>query len=145
MKVCIFWEDNVFQQPWDYLLMALDISPEDTYLVVSPNSDAKAPAPSNRTGKANVIETVEDLPPGPLVVACPAHAQHLPGDVSLYTCIHPENAIYVFGADTTGLAPWMFGSRSISQKVYVPSREDTNLHSHVAAAMILYDRRCKHG
>ncbi len=143
MKVCIVWGIDTHQKAWDYLLMACDIWADDIYVVVLEGFDSKIPPPSKITGSANIITSIEHLPPGPLVVACPEVANHMPGNTSLYECVHPEDAIYVFGADNISFHPNMFGERAVGQKVYVPSRTDTHMNSHVAAAMILYDRRYK--
>ena len=143
MKVCIFWGSDVFQKPWDYLLMSLDISRDDVYIVADPDYEAsKSPAASTMTGSSNIIEKAEYLPPGPLVVASPLHSNHLNGTTPLYEFVHPEDAIYVFGADNISLHPQMFGEREIDYLVYVPT-SGRDLFSHLAGAMVLYDRRCK--
>ncbi len=144
MKVCIFWGRDVFQKPWDALLNAFDVSRDDLYVVVLPEHDSKQPEMSKMTGACNFMESAENLPPGELVVATPKIANNLPGENCLHCFEHPKDAIYVFGADNISLAPWMFGSREINYTLYVPVAEQTkDLHSHTAAAMVLYDRRYK--
>jgi hypothetical protein len=122
--------------------MAFEISVDDLYIVVLDGMDSKVPERTKVTGAANIIGSAEQLPPGPLLVASPPVANHLAGTVPLYACVHPKDAIYVFGADNISLTPAMFGARTIDQVVYIPCGA-TNLNSHVAAAMIFYDRRYK--
>lgn len=140
MKVCIIWTQSTYQNSWDYLLQAFRVSRDDVYVIL--RSEEAAPQMSKVIGSCNFMRDVEHLPPGPLVVCSPKNAQALPGKDCLHGFEHPENAIYVFGADNITLDRNVFEGRKIDHAIYIPT-EGTNLHSHVAAAMVLYDRRHK--
>lgn len=142
MKVCIFWGKNTHQGAWDNLLSAYGVRDERLYVAVLAGYDSVIPPDTRTTGSAIIIENAEQLPPGELVVASPPVANQLPGKVSLHGFVHPEDPIYVFGADNISLAPWMFGSRAIDHTVYIPHGPG-ELNSITAAAMVLYDRSYK--
>lgn len=143
MKVCIFWGRDKLQPVWNNLLSAYGIVSDDIYIIVLEGFDSKIPLEGQGVGSANILKSAEMLPPGPLVVASPQEANSLPGKTSLHDLVHPEDAIYVFGADNISLHPKFFGSRVIDHLVYIPRTRPADLNSVVAAAMVLYDRGCK--
>lgn len=140
MKVAIFWGGGKFQQVWDKLLANAGVSPDDVYVIMTPGHPDEPPAPSGLLASANRVEVFDHLPPGEVVLAAPDEANWLSAEVSLVTFEHPENAIYAFGADNVSAHPDHFGSRRIHARVGIPGGE---IHSHTAAAIMLYDRRVK--
>ena len=140
MKVCIIWTQDIYQDAWDYVLQSQGVSRDEVYVVLL--GGQPAPPMSKMTGASNLIESMDHLPPGPLVVSSPKNAKSLQGEKCLHCFEHPEDPIYVFGADNINLDRGMFGEREIDHTVYIPT-EGTNIHSHVAGALVLYDRRHK--
>jgi tRNA(Leu) C34 or U34 (ribose-2'-O)-methylase TrmL len=123
--------------------MGMGVERDDIYTIVLEGYDSQPPAFSKYTGASNILQCADQLPPGPLVVLSPETANHLAGTESLYDFEHPEDAIYVFGADNISIHPKFFGDREIDHAVYIPIEKVTHINSHVTAAMVLYDRRHK--
>jgi hypothetical protein len=76
----------------------------------------------------------------PIVVISGDNARELPGTKSLVDFEHPDDVVYLFGGDHTILntdLPYVAA-------VYIPS-DGAELYSHVAGAIVLYDRMLKRG
>lgn len=91
--------------------------------------------------------TAEDLPQdASLVVLSPQTARIVQPTISLFDFVHPERAVYFFGADTIFLSEDDFGSREPDHVVYVPnasSQERDELYSFVVGAIVLSDRQAR--
>jgi len=100
----------------------------------------------NREGVI-AVETAADLPGDcELVVLSPATARIIKPTVGLPDFVHPERAIYLFGADTIFLSEDELGGRGADHIVSVPNisdRECDELYSFVVGAIVLYDREVK--
>ena len=92
------------------------------------------------------IETAADLPKEPaLVLVSPKTGRYLPGEVDLKDFKHPENAIYMFGGDKITLSEEELGGRKPDYIVYIPQATEFDIHSPIAAGIVLYDRHIKRG
>ena len=60
---------------------------------------------------------------------------------SLDDFVHPDEAVYVFGPDDE-VAGWS-SSFAEEASIYIPTPSPTQLYSHVAAGIVLNDRRLK--
>lgn len=91
----------------------------------------------------------EDLPEEyTLVVMSPQTAREVHPVTSLHDFVHPENAVYFFGSDTTWLSSVELGGRVPDHIVYVPvisSNESDELYSFVIAGIVLSDRMRQRG
>ncbi len=76
----------------------------------------------------------------PIVVVSGDNAREVPGTKSLVDFEHPDDVVYLFGGDHTILRtdlPYV-------DCVYIPS-DGAEFYSHVAGAVVLYDRVLKRG
>ncbi len=92
------------------------------------------------------ITTAAELPADrPLVVLAPPAGRYIQGDVSLKDFVHPEDAIYLFGATQANLSDEDdLGGRAPETVVYIPSVEH-EVFGYAAAYMTLWDRYAKRG
>lgn len=95
------------------------------------------------------VATAEDLPAdAELVVMSPATARLVRPTVHLTDFVHPERAVYLFGADTVFLSEDELGARVPDHVVEIPiasARECDEIYSFVAGAITLHDRATKLG
>lgn len=140
MTVTLAWVygDEVEGSEWSLLLHTF---PPDTPLVLLGQDVKWRP---HRGGAAVVADLATVAPDAEVVVCAPRNGEHVQGDRALPGFIHPENALYVFGADDQHFAPELLAGRSASY-VYVPTAGDLQLHSYEAAMLVLYDRQVKGG
>jgi len=90
-------------------------------------------------------KTVRDAIPieetdSPIVIVSPEGARKLPGTVSLVDYTHLDDVIYLFGGDHSILTTEL----SYADSLYIPS-DGAEFYSHVAGAIVLYDRMLKSG
>lgn len=83
--------------------------------------------------------------PSSVVLFSPQNANAYPGETSVSLFIHPIDCCYLFGADNDHqLAAHMNGA-TLAAKVYIPTDTTDHMWSWVAAAVAIFDRRCKGG
>lgn len=92
------------------------------------------------------INTAAELPTSrPLIVLTPIAGRYIAGDQSLDTFIHPDDAIYLFGATQAHLSDDDdLGGRSPDALVYIPTVK-LEMYSHAAGYLTLWDRYVKRG
>ena len=91
-----------------------------------------------------VADGPEHQKPGRLV--CLVHLAEAPANVELHNLVHyehPVEATYAFGPDDA-VRGWADDFERV-EYVYVPTPGGTQLHSFVAAALVLHDRMVKRG
>jgi len=95
------------------------------------------------------VATAADLPADcELVVMSPETARYIQPTVTLQEFVHPDRAVYFFGADTIFLSDDDLGGRQPDHVVCAPNvspRESDELYSFVVGAVVLYDRLVKRG
>lgn len=79
-----------------------------------------------------------------LVVLAPRAGRFIQGEVSLREYRHPDKALYLFGSDKEHLHPDVLCDAP-SDRVFIPTATHHEMYSHVAAAVVLWDRMLKHG
>jgi len=147
--VCFCYTSQMWaMNQWDYVLTSFAVDQvfilthediEEDSLKIT-RSRPKA-ASSAKTGV--LIKTAEDLPKNAsLTVLAPAAGRHVKGKECLHGFQHPGNVVYMFGMDQRNLCEVELGSREPDHIVYVES-ESNELYAHVAAAIVLYDRKRK--
>ena len=67
---------------------------------------------------------------------------HRAGVDSIATFVHPDNALYCFGSDTSLIVPEYYEAH---HKVYIPAYNEAHnyVYAAQAAAIVLYDRMTK--
>lgn len=91
------------------------------------------------------IDTAAELPERPLIVLAPVEGRYIQGDQSLADFVHPEDAVYLFGATQANLNNEDdLGDRVPDALVYIPTVK-LECYSHSAAYMTLWDRYVKRG
>lgn len=84
---------------------------------------------------------LDDLPEEcELIVLTPEDGSKLQGRESLVYFEHPENVVYYFGSDKKDLHLYHLEGKKF-RSVYIPNCGF--MHSHTAAAMVVYDRMMK--
>jgi hypothetical protein len=90
------------------------------------------------------VDTTADLPDFPLVVMSPPDARFIPGTISLADFDHPDDCIYLFGANHDVLSDIYLGDREPDHAVYIQTVKG-EMYSHAAAYVTLWDRYVKRG
>ncbi len=138
LRVCVYFRNNHWElNQWGYITSTFKV---DEIFVVGPVPD---PDMGGFIKNATIINSIEDLPEGPIVLAAPFNGRFVKGDVDLKDFVHPENAIYLFGPDHENLHDDHLGARKIEHKVYITNETKFEFYAHVAAGIFLYDRRVK--
>lgn len=89
------------------------------------------------------INHASELPSDrPLVLLAHPEGTYYKGEESLLTFNHPDNAIYMFGADNRVISEDDMGGRVPDHLVYVPSGKH-EMYSWVVASLVMYDRMVK--
>ena len=130
------WEIN----QWDYLVASFQI---DNVWVIGPKD-----IPVRDAGilkRSTLIQSAEELPNDELVIAAPKKGRFIQGRVALELFEHPREAVYLFGLDNVHLSESQLGKRVPEHTVYITANAKWELYAHVAAAIVLYDRKVKHG
>jgi len=147
--VCLCYESRLWvMNQWDYVLTSFAVDQvfilahedveEDSLRITRFRPKDAAPAK-----KGMLIKTAEDLPTNAsLTVLAPAAGRHFQGKECLHSFQHPGNVIYMFGSDGRNLCEAELGTREPDHAVYIES-EANELYAHVAAAIVLYDRKRK--
>lgn len=139
LRICIYVDASTDLNQWAYVVLSFD--PDEVYVCgeVPPEISTMRRA----FGEAKIVANAGAIP-GELVVVTPVNARELQGDTPLDTFIHPEDACYLFGADSSILAEDDLG-RSAASKVFIPTATDDDFYAPIAGAIVLYDRRVKRG
>ncbi|MHA2069548.1 MAG: hypothetical protein ACXABY_34730 [Candidatus Thorarchaeota archaeon] len=137
--VCIFQIHNPeWQNQWDYVLR--NFQPDNIYVV---GNELPATKPFLN---AILIDSIEDLPKDKsLVLLSPKNARFYGGKKDLIYFDHPENTVYIFGADDANLTPDMFKKRKPDYRVFIETDTDDEMYSFVSAAIVFYHRRLYNG
>lgn len=91
------------------------------------------------------IETAASLPNRPLVVLAHPEGRYVKGTESLVDFVHPDDAIYLFGASMANLSDEDdLGGRVPDHTIFIPSVE-YEMYSFAAGYLTLYDRFVKRG
>lgn len=139
--VCICYSGvSGFQDQWDYVLSHFQA--DRLYLI---GADPNGLQDTNVVGRATRIATAEELPNLPLVIMAAENGRYVSGDASLGSFAHPEDCIYLFGADNSNLSEDELGDRPPDHKVYIRTDSIDDMYSWVAGAITLYDRGVKRG
>ena len=119
---------------WEYVLC--HFRPDEVYLVGSERPEGIA------YRRATLIRDSNDLPADvPIVLMAPQSGRVIPGNESLDTFCHPDDAIYWFGPDTSEHMNDAYLPRRADCKVYIPTDTVDQMFAHVACAVTLWDRR----
>lgn len=142
MNVCLpLPRENHLQKQWDFVLSNF---PPDALFVIGDDEDA----PSTNVFSAQdatYIPSAEELPQAPLVVLAPEHGRYFVGEESLKDFPHPDHATYLFGADHIPLSSDHLGDREPDHLVFIPTASTDDMFSHVAYAVVAWDRSLKRG
>jgi hypothetical protein len=137
LGVCLPHPTNgEWRNQWSYVLS--HFGPEEVWVVGEPAGERPL------WKGARAIAGCVDLPALPLVVVQPRRGRYLPGRESLVGFSHPEDAIYLFGADNANMSKEDI-AREPDHLVYIPTSDDHEMWSWVAGAVVLYDRMVKRG
>ena len=91
------------------------------------------------------VELASELPDRPLVLLAHQEGKYVQGTNSLKNFVHPEDAIYLFGATHVNLSDEDdLGGRVPDRLIYIPSVK-YEAYGHSAAYMTLWDRYVKRG
>ena len=92
------------------------------------------------------IDTAAELPDDrPIIVLAPDEGRYIRGEQNLMDFVHPEDAIYLFGATQANLSDENdLGGRVPDALVYIPSKK-LEMFSHAAGYVTLWDRYVKRG
>lgn len=89
------------------------------------------------------IATAAELPNRPLVVLAHQEGRYIQGNENLETFVHPENAIYLFGASMLNMSDEDdLGGRVPDHFVYIPYAGGES-YGHAIGYAVLWDRRMK--
>ena len=138
MRVCFTAnQNNTFMNQWDFVVC--NFKPDQIYILGSQDNLVI----SNPLKEAIFIDSYNQLPDIPLVVAAPAHGRYVHGDINLKDFVHPQDAIYIFGSDS-GIMQQEDVTRECSC-VYVETDTTDDMYSFVTYAVMMHDRRMKLG
>jgi tRNA(Leu) C34 or U34 (ribose-2'-O)-methylase TrmL len=126
-------------QQWDFVLSHW--KPAGIYCITS---DPQASFDSKPLQKTRFIRNTDELPTrDPLILMAPRKGYTYQGRRSLKNFWHPSKCTYLFGSDHSHIGEEV--SRQPDEIVYIPTDDDVEMYSHVAAAVTLYDRKVKRG
>lgn len=139
LRICVYFRNNHWEiNQWSYVTSTFKV---DEIFVIGPKDIVDD---SSFLKNATIIDSIDDLPPGPIVLAAPKNANFVKGVVDLKDFVHPEDAIYVFGPDHHNFNEEdHLGKRGIDHKVYISNETRFEFYAHVAAGIFMYDRRVK--
>lgn len=121
-----------FHHQWDYVL--LNWQPDRVWVV---GELWKSRALKN----AGSIEVIDELPDHyDKVIAAHSDGRYLQGNTPLVEFEHPADCIYIFGPDDGYLRPDEIDLSRILDTVYIPTPNNPEMFSFVAAAIMLNDR-----
>lgn len=91
------------------------------------------------------IPSLDVLVDAPLVVLAPPSGRYVQGEHSLHDFVHPvsDSTVYFIGANDGFLSPDAVPSGV--PRVFIPTADDLEMHSHTALTCALWDRCVKHG
>lgn len=104
--------------------------------------------PENARYHADVeqVTSIAVLPDGiPLVLMAASESRYVRGEVPLDTFQHPEDAIYLFGGDSSNFSDDDFAGRTPDHNVFVRTASNHEMYSWIAGAITFYDRAVKRG
>ncbi len=131
--------NDTFASMWSYVLSHW--TPDKVYVLGSNPEDY-----STRFFKdAELVQTAEMLPDAPLVLLASKLGRYVTGTVELADFTHPKEVTYLFGPDNAYMSEDYLGSRQPDHHVYIETDTKDDLYSFVAAAIVLRDRRLRHG
>lgn len=137
MRVCFEYNmNNTFMNQWDFIVCNF----KPTHIYILGDSDSYI---SNPLKVATWINSYDELPDLPLIVAAPAHGRYVAGDISLVDFVHPNDCIYIFGSDSGVMQSEQLNREH--QCVYVPTDTQDDMYSFTAYACFMWDRIMKNG
>ena len=122
---------------WDYQLSHW--KPKDVFLI-GPWDDMETR--SKPFLKALKVKTVSGIVGKPKVLLAPQSGQAYKGQQNLVDFEHPENACYVFGSNHKHVTEEVVGCEP-DHRVFIPTATQDEMHSYVAYAVTMYDRKVK--
>lgn len=138
LRVCISFDERMDPDMWAATLAGFPV--DEVYIC------GKVPTNLSRYKPFKNATLVPDakLLSGDLVVFSPVRAERMPSTTFLGEMLHPEDALYFFGADNRHLERSMIGREPL-QVVGIECMGFDHLYAHVAAAIVLHDRLVKLG
>lgn len=135
MNLCI---STVLDETYPYWMHIIySFRPEKVFHIDNFPQDLKR----KNTLEAIKIKNAEEIE-GPVIVVSPQVSTFYPGKTSLSDFQHPETCTYLFGDDKNPLGNLEeLGKKKPEDIVYIPL--DVEIHAHVAAGIVFWDRRTK--
>ncbi len=133
-RVCTHIESGGSENEWDYVLS--NFAPDELYLI-----ECGYQPTNNMMRDIQLMKSCDELPNVPIVLLAPTSMRNFDPETNLNEFSHPEDAIYLFGANNQHITQETFGNRSPDYIVTIPNDTHDEMFNHVAYAITAWHRR----